>query len=147
MAFTRRLLSGLTRRFSSGATPVAGGNGESRMGQPAPPIEGVDPSGRALSVQVSPGRIALVFLTSSCQPCQPFWTGSPPPGGVLITPGPATESRRRVGELARPGQVVVMSSEAWHAYGVRRSPWLVLVEDGTVVVDAPAPADWESLGP
>ncbi len=147
MAFTRRLLSGLSRRSTGGATHAAGRNGESRTGQPAPPIEGVDPGGRPSSVQVSSGRIALVFLTTSCQPCQPFWTGTPPPWGVLITPGPATESRRRVGELARPGQLVVMSSEAWHAYGVRRAPWLVMVEDGTVVADAPAPADWGSLGP
>jgi hypothetical protein len=99
-----------------------------------------------LSVQVSTGRTALLFLTSSCQPCQPFWTGTPPPGSVLVTPSPATESRRRVAELARAGQVVVMSSEAWHAYDVRRAPWLVMVEDGRVVSDAPAPPDWESVG-
>ena len=147
MAFTRRLLSGLSRRFTAGPPPAAGTDGESRTGQPAAPIEGVDPGGRALSVQVSTGGTALVFLTSSCQPCQPFWTGTPPPNGVLVTPSPATESRRRVAELARPGQVVVMSSEAWHAYGVRRAPWLVMVEDGRVVVDAPAPPDWESVGP
>jgi hypothetical protein len=51
-----------------------------------------------------------------------------------------------VAQLARPGQVVVMSSEAWHAYGVRRAPWLVIVEDGEVVVDAPAPAGWDHVG-
>ena len=126
--------------------PVGGPNGEPRTGQAAAPIEGVDPNGQAVSVPVSAGRTVLVFLTSSCQPCQPFWSGVPPPGGVLITPSPATESRRRVSELARPGQLVVMSSEAWHAYGVRRAPWMVMVEDGRVVVDGPAPAGWDSLG-
>jgi hypothetical protein len=146
VAFTRRLLSGLCRRFTAAPPSAPRRNGESRAGEPAAPIKGVDPGGRALLVQVSTGRTALVFLTGSCQPCRPFWTGTPPPCGVLVTPSPATESRRRVAELAQPGQVVVMSSEAWHAYGVRRAPWLVMVEDGKVVLDAPAPADWESLG-
>jgi len=88
----------------------------------------------------------LVFLTSSCTPCQPLWTGSPPQGAVLVTPSPTTESRRRVEHLARPGQVVVMSSEAWHAYDVHRAPWLVVSDSGTVVSDAPAPSDWGPIG-
>jgi hypothetical protein len=87
-----------------------------------------------------------VFLTSSCRSCQPLWTGTPPDRTVLVTPSPSTESRRRVSQLARSEPVVVMSSEAWHAYGVRRAPWLVTVEHGLIAVDGPAPARWDSIG-
>jgi hypothetical protein len=39
-----------------------------------------------------------------------------------------------------------MSSEAWHAYGVRRAPWLVIIEDGLVAVDAPASSGSDPAG-
>jgi hypothetical protein len=145
VAFTRRLLSAFAPRLRAGAPPDAGGNRDPRTGQPARPVEGVDPGGQVISVPVTTGRTVLVFLTSSCQPCEPFWTGAEPRCGVFVTPSPATESRRRVSQLARPGQVVVMSSEAWHAYGVRQAPWLVVVENGTVVFDAPAGAGLDTL--
>ena len=99
-----------------------------------------------MSVQVSEGKLVIVFLTSSCRTCEPLWTGAPPVGSILVTPSPSTESQRRVGQLARSGPVVVMSSEAWHAYGVRRAPWLVIVEEGVITVDAPAPSGWDSIG-
>jgi hypothetical protein len=116
-----------------------------RVGQQAVPIQGVDPRGGAVSVQVSGERLLIVFLTSSCRTCELLWTGDPPDGSVLVTPSPSTESRRRVSQLARSGPVVVMSSEAWHAYAVRRAPWLVVVEHGLIAVDAPAPSRWEAI--
>ena len=122
------------------------GHRDPRTGQQAVLIQGVDQSGEAVSIQVNEGRIVLVFLTSSCRPCEPLWIGAPPDGTILVTPSPSTESRRRVSQLARSGQVVVMSSEAWHAYGVRRAPWLVIVEHGFIAVDAPAPSRWDSMG-
>jgi hypothetical protein len=34
---------------------------------------------------------------------------------------------------------VVMSSQAWVAYGVSKAPWLVIIDRRTVVADQPAP--------
>jgi hypothetical protein len=39
-----------------------------------------------------------------------------------------------------------MSSDAWHAYSVRRAPWLVIIEDGLVAVDAPASSGPDPAG-
>jgi hypothetical protein len=139
VSWTRQLRSLLGRGSSTDQEPADAGQREPRTGGEAVPIEGVDPSGEVVSVQVREGRTLLVFLTSSCQPCQPWWAGVPADHSIFVTPSPATESRRRVSQVARSGQRVVMSSDAWHAYGVRRAPWLVIVEDGLIAVDSPAP--------
>jgi hypothetical protein len=68
-----------------------------------------------------------------------------PPSVVLVTPDPATQSRRALGALVPPGQVAVMSSEAWHAYGITGAPWCVAVEDGTVVASRPGGSEWRDL--
>jgi hypothetical protein len=85
--------------------------------------------------------VALIFLTGSCKPCQAYWgpfTARAPI--ALITPDPATEDRRRVAKLAGGSpHPVVMSTEAWLAYGVTKAPWLVVIDHGTVVADEPAP--------
>jgi hypothetical protein len=144
MGVVRQLRSVFGRRCGERG-PGASTIRPARIGEPSVPIEGVDPAGRPVSIAVGDGRVVLVFLTSSCAPCQPLWTGSPSHGAVLVTPSPTTESRRRVEQLARPGQVVVMSSEAWQAYDIHRAPWLVVSDNGTVVSDAPAPSDWGSI--
>jgi hypothetical protein len=40
---------------------------------------------------------------------------------------------------------VLMSSEAWHAYGVTAAPWYVVVAGGTVVAEGPAPSSWRKV--
>jgi len=58
----------------------------------------------------------------------------------VIDPDPATEDRRRVAKLAaRSPHPVVMSTQAWTAYGVTKAPWLVILDHGMVVIDQPAP--------
>lgn len=110
----------------------------SRLGQPAPPVSGVDPAGRPVSVD--PEGRTLYFLTSSCRPCRPLWEAVSGDRSVVVTPDPSTESRRRVAELAPPGVAVVMSSDAWFAYGAGPAPWKVMVSGATVVSEGPAGA-------
>jgi hypothetical protein len=123
------------------AIPVTTGS----TGLPAPPVEGVDPAGRPESVSVEAGRVGLVFLTGSCEPCRELWSGAVAGPVAIVTPNPATESRRRIGQLAPVGVKVVMSSEAWHSYGVKRAPWLVVVEDGVIVASGRAPRSWDAI--
>lgn len=107
----------------------------SRLGQPAPPVTGVDPAGAPVSID--PDGRTLWFLTSSCQPCRPVWA-SLPPGAVIVTPDPSTENRQRLAELARPDVAVVMSSDTWFAYASGPAPWRVTVAGGVVTSEGPA---------
>jgi hypothetical protein len=59
---------------------------------------------------------------------------------VIVTPSPTTESAKDVAALAPPGIDVLMSSEAWHAFGVTAAPWTVVVADGLIAIEGPAPA-------
>jgi hypothetical protein len=122
----------------------------SLVGTLAPPITGVTPDGRALSVDGlgEPVGPVLAFLTSSCQPCQPFWAELQPAIAgrqvVIVTPSPSMESRRAVAALGRPERTTVMSSEAWNAYGVTASSWFVVVDRGTVTAEARA-SSWADI--
>jgi hypothetical protein len=64
---------------------------------------------------------------------------------VLVTPSPSTESAEHVGALAPGGIEVLMSSEAWHAYGVTAAPWYVVVAQGIVKAEGPAPTSWRRV--
>jgi hypothetical protein len=70
-------------------------------------------------------------------------TGKTP--AILVTPSPSTESAKQVAALAPAGIEVLMSSEAWHAYGVTAAPWYVVVAGGVVVAEGPAPASWRKV--
>ena len=89
-------------------------------------------------MSVDPEGRTVYFLTSSCKPCQPVWSTLPAAGLVVVTPDPSAESRRKVAELAPPGVTVVMSSDAWFAYGAGPAPWKVVVSGATVVSEGPA---------
>jgi hypothetical protein len=117
------------------------------IGLPAAAVSGVRPDGTPISVEAGAGITVILFLTSSCYGCQPLWPGA---GGaaapaVLVTPDPETESAAAVAALAPAGTLVVMSSPVWHACGVARAPWCVVVEDGVVVQDGVAPGTWAEL--
>jgi hypothetical protein len=102
-------------------------------------------------VAVAHGVVILVFLTSDCQECLRLWRGMTAgpvvahPRVVLVTPDPSTQSRRALEAVLPPGPVAVMSSEAWHAYGMTKAPWSVVVVDGTVVASGPGGSDWSDL--
>jgi hypothetical protein len=38
-----------------------------------------------------------------------------------------------------------MSSDAWHAYGVTAAPWYVVVANGALVAEGPAPPRWQEV--
>jgi hypothetical protein len=64
---------------------------------------------------------------------------------LLVTPSLTTESGRDVAALAPEGTEVLMSSEAWHAFGITAAPWFVVVAGGLVVNGGPAPASWDQV--
>lgn len=102
--------------------------------EPPARITGPAPDGSVTTVDLATGRHVLLFLTSSCRPCREVWASLPAdPGIVVVTPGPSTESRRKVAELAPPTTTVVMSSEAWFAFSAGPAPWRVVVDGGRVV--------------
>ena len=89
-------------------------------------LSGTTPSGAPVRVVLGSGRTVLLFLTSSCYGCRPLWdslrTGETVDDArlVLVTPSLTTESSRDVAALAPEGTEVLMSSEAWHAFGMHR---------------------------
>jgi hypothetical protein len=116
-------------------------------------VSGRDPTGIATSRDWDDGSPALVaFLTSGCSTCQRWWATLADPAGfvaglpvLVVTPSPATESRRAVAARAAPGLAVMMSSDAWVAYGVRGAPWFVVVSGGTVRAEGTATTRAELL--
>jgi hypothetical protein len=80
----------------------------------------------------------LAFLSTGCGTCGTFWDAlrDDPTAGiadpdtrvVVVTNGPEAESPAAVADLAPPGIVTVMASEAWDDYGVPVSPYFVLVD-------------------
>jgi hypothetical protein len=121
------------------------------VGAPAPDIRGETPAGDPVEVGVARGLTTLVFLTSDCVECQALWRGVADENAtkasvVLVTPDPSTQSRRALEALVPAGQVALMSSDAWHDYGVTGAPWCVVVEDGTVLASRPGGgSEWRDL--
>jgi hypothetical protein len=109
-------------------------------------IRGEAPDGTSVERNVSAGRHVVWFLTSSCRPCQEVWPRLGPED-IVVTPDPATESRRKIAALARTsnGATVVMSSPSWFAYRPGPAPWRVVIVDGRVDQSGPAgPKDRQS---
>jgi len=80
----------------------------------------------------------LAFLSTGCGTCGTFWEAlrqdpgahlaDPTTRVVVVTNGPEAESPAAVADLAPPGIVTVMASDAWDDYGVPVSPYFVLVD-------------------
>jgi hypothetical protein len=142
-----RGVDGLAARLQPAPSPEEAGR-TSRIGAPAAPIRGVDLAGTDVELDAGAGtRLTLAFLTGSCTGCQVFWTdlatgaGSTAGRGrrlVVVTPDPATESRRGLASLTSGGVAVVMSSRAWFDYGAAGAPWFALVTDGVVAAEGHA---------
>lgn len=120
--------------------------------QDAPELAGVTPSGDALKVAFDSGAGAtlLAFLTSGCSTCARFW-GSlgerrlpADVQTVIVTHGAARERPAKLRSLAPDGVPVVMSTEAWDAFGVPGAPYFVLVQEGRVRGEG-ASATWEAM--
>jgi hypothetical protein len=111
-------------------------------------LSGTSPAGAPKEVALEGRRLVLLFLTSSCSGCRPLWEGATDQAGsgvILVTPSPSTESAPNVAALAPAGRDVLMSSEAWHAFGVTAAPWFVVVADGVIAAEGAAPATWQQI--
>jgi hypothetical protein len=117
-------------------------------------LVGRAPTGAAVVVDVGSGSrpTMLLFLTSTCATCAAFWRALATVGTdvigdarlVVVTKGEEAERPSRLRELAPPAISVVMSSEAWGAYGVATAPHLVYVAGGEVVTAAGAQT-WDDV--
>ena len=108
-------------------------------GRAAADIVGVTPRGEALAIRVVGARhdTVVAFLSSGCATCHVFWeefaTVSLPGDTrlVVVTKGEDAESPVAIGDVAPEGVMVVMSNEAWAAYEVPGSPYVVHVDGPT----------------
>jgi hypothetical protein len=105
-------------------------------GRHAIDLQGVSPAGEVLALPVSgvTHDTILVFLSSTCAGCGPFWPALADPGVaddvrvVVVTRDEPDEDRAAIAELAPAGVTVVMSSEAWEDHDVPGSPYVVHVD-------------------
>lgn len=105
-------------------------------GREAPDLAGVGPRGAAVALRVggTAHDTVLVFLSSGCTTCHAFWDDlrelapSDDLRVVVITKGPDHESPAAVADVAPRHLPVVMASEAWEAYQVPGSPYVIHVD-------------------
>lgn len=117
-------------------------------------LSGTVPGGevRAMRVTGVAQDTVIAFLSTGCTTCATFWEQLRDPQLpdrtrlVVVTKGTDQESPAQVAELAPAGVTVLMSSEAWQAYDVPGSPYVVHVEglSGTVRGEGTG-ADWPQV--
>jgi hypothetical protein len=117
-------------------------------------IVGRAPGGPPVIVDVASSSrpTMLLFLTSTCTTCASFWRALGTHGAdaigdarlVVVTKGEEAERPSRLRELAEPAIPVVMSSEAWDAYGVAVAPHFVYLAGGEVLA-AGGVETWEQV--
>jgi hypothetical protein len=114
------------------------------------PLADADPAAFDVSGETPEGEVVttrlvdvdhhtlLLFLSSGCETCQPFWDdlAAPPPLAahtrlLVVAQGPDVESPAELARLAAPDVDVVLSSDAWRDYQVPGSPHAVLVDGRT----------------
>ncbi|MFA9445951.1 hypothetical protein [Egicoccus sp. AB-alg6-2] len=125
-----RLPEGVTAFETAPAAPVDGRLAED--------VVGVSPTGDVLALRIRGVRqdTVLVFLSSTCTGCRPYWPALEAPDVpadtrvVIVTREEPDEDRDAIARLAPPGATVVMSSATWDAHDVPGSPYVVHV-DGT----------------
>lgn len=123
-------------------------------GRPAADLSGVGPRGevRAIRVAGTAHDTILVFLSSGCATCHRFWDDlravgdRDDPRVIVVTRGADAESPTAVADVAPRELTVVMSSEAWTAYEVPGSPYVVHVDgpSGRVRGEGTGP-DWQQV--
>jgi len=133
--------------------PVVDLRGSGRVG----PVTGQSPEGDAVAVALDrPGQqTLLLFLSSGCGTCAPWWDGLRSGVAARALPGvrvavvardAAEESPSLLSGLAPPDGLVVLSSPTWEAFAVPGSPYAVLVDGTTATVIGQGMArSWEQL--
>jgi hypothetical protein len=126
-------------------------------GPPRPTaLTGVTPWGEAVTIALDrPGtRTALLFLSSGCGTCAPWWDGMRAGAHrralagtrvVVVARDAPEESDSLLRSLAPDDVTVVQSGAAWDAFGVPGSPYAVLVAGGRTVGEGVAHG-WDQLG-
>ena len=123
-------------------------------GREAADIVGVTPRGETSAIRVVGARhdTVVAFLSSGCATCHVFWEEFADvalPGDtrlVVVTKGEDAESPVAIGDIAPDGVTVVLSNEAWAAYEVPGSPYVVHVDgpSGRVRGEGTGPS-WEQV--
>ncbi|GAB2692445.1 hypothetical protein [Thalassiella azotivora] len=105
-------------------------------------VSGTTPDGEIVHVRTVGVEhdTLLAFLSSGCTGCVGFWDELARPGSwalpegtrlLVVSKGPQEESPGLLEQLRPRGVDVVMSSEAWDAYDVPGSPYVVVVDGRT----------------
>jgi hypothetical protein len=121
--------------------PAAGPALPAPVDQAAHDVAGTAPDGEVVQLRVvdAPQESVLLFLSSSCPGCGPYWDDLASGGArralgdarlVVVTQGPQHESPAEIARLAPPGVDVVMSDRAWADYEIPGSPFVVVVGAG-----------------
>lgn len=108
-------------------------------------MDGVDLDGvrRRVPVATGTGRVLLLFLSSSCDGCAPFWPVAADPARLGLSEGervvvvgrdPAAEDLVALGHLVDRSATVVLAGAAWQAYRVQGPPFFALVDPAVGVV-------------
>ena len=125
--------------------------GRERERVPIVEMVGTTPGGAPTTIDLAGGGrpTLLAFLGSTCVSCHDLWRGADRADRegrrdlrvVVVTRGPGAESARRVAKHAPRLVPVVMSDDAWNAYGIGVAPAFVLVDGrgsiGTRLTAAP----------
>lgn len=116
---------------------------------------GVDDDAVSIRVTEVEHRTLVAFLSSSCLTCQRFWDAFQKPHKlglprdvrpVIVTKGPEQESPASIARVAPKDVPVVMTSEAWDAYDVPGSPYFVLVDGRSGLVQGEGTGiDWDQV--
>lgn len=121
-------------------------------------LRGETPSGEVVGVALDREgeRTLLLFLSSGCATCQPWWEGLRAGDHARALPGvrvavvardAAEESPSLLVGMAPPDVSVVLSSAAWEELSVPGSPYAVLVDGTTASVLGEGVARaWDQLG-
>ncbi|HEX9767231.1 MAG TPA: hypothetical protein VGA36_10745, partial [Nitriliruptorales bacterium] len=155
---TRRETAASQRAPMRTAPGVARPRGEDAPFGEAADLTGTLPSGgaaRAAVIGVDHSTL-LAFLSTGCGTCGTFWEAlgehgdAPLPGTstrlVIVTNGPDAEAPAAVADLAPPGVLTLMSSEAWDTYDVPVSPYFVLVDGpSSRIVGEGAGTSWSQI--
>lgn len=150
-----------------GSGSVGGARRRTSPGVPGPPTTPTDRAGtdvagatldggaRALRITGVETDTLLLFLSSGCLTCRPFWDAAAAPGAMTLPSGvrvvvvakdPGEESPSALAELVGPGTELVLSSAAWREYGVPGSPYAVLVDGPTGRIRGEGTgADWAQV--
>jgi len=121
------------------------------------PLIGQTPAGEAVSVALDRAgeRTLLLFLSSGCGTCAPWWEGLrggahgrvlPGVRVVVVARDRTEESPSLLAGMAPADVTVVLSSPAWEAFAVPGSPYAVMVDGSSASVLGEGVArSWEQL--